>query len=264
MLLENKTAVIFAAAGAIGSQVARTFAREGARVYLSGRDLGAVEAVAGKIRDVGGQAKAAAVDALDSRAVEAYVNEVERDSGGIDIEFNAIGIRPAEGGYGTPALDLSYESYLLPLTTHVGSQFLTAQAAARHMVQRGSGVILTLSASLGKEARPFMAGISSACAAIEGLTRSLAAELSPMGIRVLCVRGGAMFETRTIQETVKANAATAGLDPETFAGFILQASLMKRAPTVEETAQIAAFLASDRASAMTGQIINSSCGLVLH
>ena len=71
MLLENKTAVIFAAAGAIGSQVARTFAREGARVYVSGRDLGAVEAVAGEIRAAGGQAKAAAVDALDPRAVDA-------------------------------------------------------------------------------------------------------------------------------------------------------------------------------------------------
>lgn len=264
MLLENKTAVIFAAGGAIGSQVARTFAKEGARVYLSGRDLGAVEGVAEAIRAAGGRAHAAAVDALDGEAVEAYVDQVEAESGGIDIEFNAIGIRPAEGSYGTPALDLSCEKFLLPLTTHVGSQFLTAQAAARRMVQRGSGVILTLSASLGKEARPFMAGISSACAAIEGLTRSLAAELSPMGVRVLCVRGGAMFETRTIQETVKANAATAGMDPEVFASYILQATLMKRAPTVEETAQIAAFLASDLASAMTGQIINSSCGLVLH
>lgn len=264
MLLEGKTTLIFAAAGAIGSQVAKTFAKEGARVYLSSRDLAAVEAVAESIRAAGGQARAAAVDALDETAVNAYIDEVERDSGGVDIEFNAIGIRPAAGSYGTPCLDLPYQGFLLPLTVHVGSQFLTAQAAARRMVNRGSGVILTLSASLAKEGRPFMAGISAACAAIEGMTRSMAADLSAMGIRVLCVRGGAMVETRTIQETIQANAKTAGMEPEVFASLIDQASLMRRTPRVEETAQIAAFLASDRASAMTGQVVNSTCGLVLH
>lgn len=109
-----------------------------------------------------------------------------------------------------------------------------------------------------------MSGISAACAAVEGMTRSLAAEFAPLGIRVLCLRPGGMLETRTIKETVEENAKTAGMPLEVFYDLIKQGALMKRAVTLEETAKVAAFLVSDLAGCMTGQVINASCGLVLH
>ena len=109
-----------------------------------------------------------------------------------------------------------------------------------------------------------MSGVSAACGAIEAMTRSLAAELSPVGVRVVCVRPGAMFETRTIQETIRANAATAGVPEPAFKEAIRMGALMQRSVMVEETANIVAFVASDLASCLTGQVVDASCGMVLH
>src|SRR6185436_19926754 len=90
MLLENKIAVIHGAGGDVGGAVARAFAREGARLFLSGRNLAKVEAVAADIIGRGGVAEAAQVDALDERAVEEYVGAVAAKAGHIDISFSAI------------------------------------------------------------------------------------------------------------------------------------------------------------------------------
>lgn len=262
-ILVNKTAVIFAATGAIGGAVARRFAREGARVFASGRDLAALERLAGEIRAQGGQVEVAQVDATSEEQIESHLAAVVRSARGIDVVLNAIGIRVGEGAYGTPCVGLRHDDFMLPIARHLGSQFLTSRAAARHMAEARRGTVLTLSASIGKEARPFMAGVSAACAGIEAMTRVLASELAPH-VRVLCLRPGAILETRTIRETMAANARTAGIPLETFAGAIREASLMRRTPTLDEVAGIAALLASDRASCMTGQVINASCGLVLH
>src|SRR5205809_7766240 len=95
MLLQNKTAVIYAAGGAIGGAVARAFAREGARLFLTGRNLAKVDAVAKEIVAAGGLAETAQVDALDEKAVEEHLNTVVERAGGVDISFNAIGPGPA-------------------------------------------------------------------------------------------------------------------------------------------------------------------------
>src|SRR5262249_15286809 len=136
MLLHDKTAVIFGAGGAIGKEVAREFALEGAAVYLSGRHLAPVEDVAREIRGSHGSAEAAQVDALDEQAVTAYLDRVAQAAGGIDILFNAIGPQPKDYGNGTNTMELPLEQFLLPLTTLVASHFITARAAARHMVEQ--------------------------------------------------------------------------------------------------------------------------------
>lgn len=264
MELTNKVALVFAATGDVAHEVAKTFALHGAIVYLSGRDLEKTKKISDAINADGGNTYAHNVDATNENEVAVYVNNVFKEAGRIDIVFNGIGITPTEGNYGTPFVAMAYDKFLLPVNIHVGSQFLTAKTVAPYMMQAKSGVILTLSASIGKEARPFMAGISTACAAIEGMTRVLAAEMGMSNVRVICLRGGAMFETRTIQNTMAANAKTAGMPVEVFGDLIKQSALLKRAPTVKEVANVAAFLVSDRASAMTGQVINVSAGLVLH
>jgi NAD(P)-dependent dehydrogenase (short-subunit alcohol dehydrogenase family) len=263
-MLEGKVAAIFAASGAVGSEVARAFARDGARVHLSARRAEALEDLASEIREDGGVAFAETVDAMDRPAVDDWLGRIREEAGRLDVVFNAIGVTPARGGYGTPAVALDLETFMVPIQQHLGSQFLTSRAAAGIMAKQGHGVILLLSASLAKEARPFMTGISAACAAIEGLTRSLAAELGPAGVRVLCLRPGALFETKTIQQTIEANARTAGMEPEVFGRLIKEGSLMRRAPSLQEVSRVAALLVSDRTAPMTGQVINASCGSVLH
>ncbi len=263
MILKDRVAVVFAATGAIGRQVAMAFAKEGASVCVSGRDGAAAEAVAAQIRAGGGQAHAARVDATDEGQVEEYFEQIENSVGAVDLAMNAIGIRAPDGAYGTPCTALSYEQFMLPIHVHAGSQFLTARAAARRMAPRGRGVILMLSASLGAEARPFMAGVSAACAAIESLTRSFAADLSPGGVRVLGLRPGPIVATRTIRDTLIANAQTAGMPLEQFTGILTMSSVGRRTVNLDEVAGLAVLLASDYASGMTADNVNVSQGLAV-
>jgi NAD(P)-dependent dehydrogenase (short-subunit alcohol dehydrogenase family) len=97
MLLENKTAILYGGAGHIGSTVARAFAREGARVFLTGRTLDTLDAIASDIASAGGHADAAQVDATDPKGVEAHFASVVDQAGGVDISFNMIGIPTVQG-----------------------------------------------------------------------------------------------------------------------------------------------------------------------
>ena len=251
MLLEQKVAVIFGAGGAIGRTVARTFAREGAKVFLSGRNLAAVEAVAEEIRTAGGEATAARVDALDEDAVNRHVADVVQEAGRIDVVLNAIGFKVVQG---VSLTDIDRDDFLSPIATLTTAQFLTARAAARHMAQERSGVILTLSASPARLAIASTGGFGVACAAIEGLSRTLAAELSPHGIRVVCIRPHRIGDTL-------------GPDPDfpmghdEFRTLIENMTLLKRLPTLENVASTAAFLASDGAAAISGTVANLTGGM---
>jgi len=90
MLLEGKSAVIYGGGGKVGGAVARAFAREGARVFLAGRNLESLEEVAGEIRSAGGMVETAQVDALDERAVDEHADAVAERAGSIDVSFNLI------------------------------------------------------------------------------------------------------------------------------------------------------------------------------
>jgi NADP-dependent 3-hydroxy acid dehydrogenase YdfG len=97
MLLQDKTAVVYGAAGAVGSAVATAFAREGAHVFLAGRTATTLEARAAAIRAAGGRADTAVVDALDAPAVEECVDRVVAQTGRLDISFNAVGLDDDQG-----------------------------------------------------------------------------------------------------------------------------------------------------------------------
>ena len=141
MLLENKNAVIYGAAGAVGSAVAQVFAREGARLFLTGRDLGALDALAKEITAAGGAAETAEVDALDEKAVTDHVDDVVDKAATVDISFNAIGI-PQQGIQGTPLTDLPVDSFASPINIYARAHFVTGRAAARRMIAQRSGVVL--------------------------------------------------------------------------------------------------------------------------
>jgi NAD(P)-dependent dehydrogenase (short-subunit alcohol dehydrogenase family) len=261
-LLANKRAVIFGGGGAVGTAVGREFAAQGAAVFLSGRTLDGVEQVAASIRQDGGIAYAAKVDALDEQAVQAYLDYVVQEGGGIDILLNVTGPQARDYGNGINTLQLPFEQFLLPLSTLVPSQFITARAAARHMVRQSGGVILFITA-VPVRGTPNATAIGAAFGAIESLLRCLATDLGPAGVRVVGIRSGAMVETRTIQQSMDNVAHTLGISKEQVLSRYEQTSLLRRTSTVTDTARLAAFLASDQARTLTGTILNASSGSVI-
>ena len=262
-LLIHKHAVIFGAGGAVGTAVAKEFAAQGATVFLSGRTLNAVEQLAAGIHQDDGVAYAAQVDALDEQAVQAYLDRVAQEGGSIDILLNAMGPQAKDYGNGTSTMELPLEQFLVPLTTLVPSQFITARAAARHMVRQHSGVILFVTAGLDMTKTPNVTAIGAAFGAMEALLRCLAADLSPAGVRVVGIRTGAMLETRTIQQGIERVVNTLGVSKAQVVSQFEQATLLKRLSTAADTARVAAFLASDGARTITGALVNASSGRVI-
>lgn len=259
--LKNKVAVIFAASGAIAGAVAKSFATKGSKVYVSARDLKAVQLLADEIKKAGGWAEAKQVDAMNETEIDNYLKQIVADNGKLDIVFNGIGVRPGTTSYGIPATMLSFEHFMEPLKVHLGSQFLTSRIAARYMIEtKTQGTIITLTASLSRMKIPFMAGITSACTAIEGLTRVLSSEFGMHGIKVICLNPTALQETRTIKETTAANAKTMGVSIEEFGKLTAQKHLLKQAPSLQNIGALAAFMASDEGAILNSHIIDADYG----
>jgi len=248
MLLENRVAVIYGAGGPIGGAVAGAFAREGARVFLAGRTQAKLDKVAREIRSNGGVADTAVVDVFDERAVDEFVDAVVEQAGHVDISFNLIGL----GDVQEPLIEISVEDFIQPITNAMRAHFLTTRAAARHMVGRGSGVILAFGGD-GPQTLPGLGGFKVALDAIEGLRRQWACELGQHGIRVVTLKTGGVPETI----------------PDTFAGKdeiavgIQKATLLNRAATLADVGNVAAFVASDQARTMTATVGNISCGATM-
>jgi 3-oxoacyl-[acyl-carrier protein] reductase len=263
-MLEGKNAVIYGAGGAIGGAIARTFAARGARVYLAGRSAVALEAVAEEIAEAGGAVESAQVDALDETAVGAHVDAVVAAAGSIDITVNAVGIDHIQG---VPLTELSTKDYSAPITAYALTHFLTATAAARHMMRQRGGVILTLSTPGALMADAVAGGFGVACAAIEGLSRQLAGELGPYGIRVVCLRPDGIPEAIRAgshsRQVFARRAAILGIPLDQFVERFPEGSLLKRSATLADVANVAAFMASDQAQAMTATTANISGGSVV-
>jgi NAD(P)-dependent dehydrogenase (short-subunit alcohol dehydrogenase family) len=259
MMLKDKVAVIYGAGGAVGSAVARAFAPEGTKLFLTGRLRAPVEAVAKEVASAGGSAEAAAVDALDERAVDEHLQSVIDKAGRVDISFNAVGI-PDTNIVGVPLVELDVEQFSLPITAYATSYFLTARTAARRMVANKSGVIMTVTALPSRTGTPLNGGYGPAQAAKEALTRELSAELAPQGIRVVGLRPHGMPETDSLKEVSDAKAKGSGRTWEQFQELVASTNHARRGMTLEEMANMAVFMASDKASGMTGTTVNLSMG----
>jgi NAD(P)-dependent dehydrogenase (short-subunit alcohol dehydrogenase family) len=138
----------------------------------------------------------------------------------VDVSFNLITRGDVQG---IPLVEMPVEDFTRPITTGISTNFITARAAARHMIEQGSGVILALDSG-SANGSPMMGGTGPADAATDTFVRNLAAEIGPRGVRVLGIW-------------------TAGL------------------PRLEEVAATAVFLASDNAGAITGTFVNVTSGM---
>lgn len=262
-ILEGKRAVIFGAGGSIGGAVAKELAAVGAEVFLSGRNMANVEAVAKQIMAQGGRAHVAVIDAVSDTGVDEYMDGIAGRAGSIDVVFNAIGPLAADYGNGKNAIDLPVEEFMVPLTTIVKSQFITARSAARHMVKQRSGVIIFLTGSPARGHVEGATAIGTAFGAIETFMENLAVEVSPSGVRAVCLRTTANTDSRTIQETMDILGGRFGATREQMIARIASGNLLKVPASICDTARGVAFLASDRARLMTGTVVNSSAGAAL-
>jgi NAD(P)-dependent dehydrogenase (short-subunit alcohol dehydrogenase family) len=252
VLLEGKTAVIYGGGGAIGSACARAFAREGARVFLCGRTQETLDSVADEIRAAGGTAETATVDALDESAVESHAAEVTAETGSLDISMNVV-THPHT--HGTALAELGVEDFMAPVEVAARTTFITSKAAARRMIEQGSGAILFFGGP-GDRSGPNrdykLGGTQVAFDAIETLRRQLSIELGPHGVRVVTLESGGLPETLPDFE-----------GRQEIVDLIEGQTLLGRGATLEDVGNTAAFAASDWARSMTAATINVSAGALI-
>ena len=253
MLLQGKNAIIYGGGGSLGGAVAGAFAEAGARVFLVGRNSAPLEKRAALIKEKGGQAETAVVDALDEKNIGDYLEDLIRKTGSIDISFCAIGLEEVQQ---IPLVDLPLNDFIRPVHIAMQSYFLTAAAAAKHMRKQGSGVILSLTATPAPLAYPLVGGFGPACAAIESLSRGLATELGPYGIRVVNIRSGGSPDSRPFTDALSREPERAGkairkLEEDT---------MLKKLPLMADIAHVAVFLCSELAGKITGVTVDVTCG----
>ena len=257
MLLKDKNAVIYGAGGSIGGAVAKEFAREGARIFLAGRTRNPLEAVAAGISSAGGSAEVAVLDALDEEAVDEHARAMASDAGSIDVSFNLITRGDVQG---IPLIEMKTDDLLHAVVNGLRSNFITARAAARHMVEQGSGVILALDSG-SANGSPMMGSTGPADAATDILVRNLAAEVGPRGVRVVGIWTAGLPETFSKEKIAAVDSRFQ--EEAAFQGLIEsldQMRMTRRSPRLKEVAATAAFLASEKAAAITGTFVNVTSG----
>ena len=259
--LKDKVAVVFAASGEIAGAVARSFAQHGAKVYVTARNLDAVKALAKDIKANGANAEAAKVDALNESEIDSFLQKVVSENGKLDVVFNGIAVEYSEMGGRPPATVATLEQFLAPMQKICGSQFLTSRVAAKYMMQtKTEGTIILLSSAAARSKIPNLSAFSAACAAVEGLTRVMAAEFGEAGIKVTCLSPGAIMETKRISGWIDSAAKEYGIPAEQLVAQYKAFDILKTSPTLQHVGETAVFLASEAGVAFNSHIVDVDCG----
>jgi NAD(P)-dependent dehydrogenase (short-subunit alcohol dehydrogenase family) len=206
-----------------------------------------------------GQAEVAVVDALDEQAVDEHARTVVAQAGSLDVSLNLISRRDVQG---IPLAEMTTADFLRPITTGITTTFITARAAARHMIEQGSGVILALDSG-SANGSPMMGGTGPADAATDTYIRNLAAEIGPHGVRVLGIWAAGVPDSFTPDKLAAVNSDLQ-LDDAALQGLLKQLAemrMLRRSPSLAEITNAAAFLASDQAIAITGTFVNVTGGI---
>lgn len=262
MELEKKTALIFGGSGAIGSAVGHALARRGAHVHLGARTQDRLDRVARAIRAEAGMADTFLVDVLDEYATVDQTARLAERTGGIDIVVNATSFMHDQG---KEISQLSLAEFLQGATPFITSLFNISKAVAPHMGGARGGTIVTVAAPAGRMAVPGHLGHIVGCAGIEAFAKTLASELGPKNVRVLCLRSHAIVDAVAAGsytgKLFAPKAQAMGLSVQDWLAGAAQGTMLKRLPTLSQVAETVAFLASEHAGAMTGSVVNMTAGL---
>jgi 3-oxoacyl-[acyl-carrier protein] reductase len=253
MILQNKNAVIYGAGGSLGGAVAKALARAGARVFLTGHRIESIKKVADEITAAGGKAEVDVVDGFDEAGVTAHLEKVRHRAGSVDITYNGVEIPVIQN---IPLTQISLDDYVRPVTLTARTRFLTAKAAAKIMMEQRSGVILSITATPGGIGYPYTGGFAAACAAAESLSRNLASELGPYGIRVVNIRSGGSPDSAVFRNAIEQFPDMM----ENVLGGMKEDTMLKKLPPLADIANTAVFLASDLAASITGVTIDVTSG----
>jgi len=257
VLLENKTAVVYGGGGAIGAAVAQAFAEQGAHVIVAGRTQSSLERVVTPLTERGLSAQAAVVDALVESQVEAHLDGVVAEHGGIDISFNVISVAYI---LGAPLHKISVDDFTAGIADAMRTNYLIGVGAARRMAARHTGVVLGLTASPARRPLANQGSFSIAGGAIEALCRQIATDYGPEGVRAVCIRSAGSPDAPGVDGALNALAELEGVSRDAFEARIAERNLLKHLPRLREIANLAVLAASDLASSMTGVIANGTCG----
>ena len=252
--LEGRTAVVTGGARGIGRAIATRFAEAGANVLIGDVDkTGAEESAETIAREFGHQAIGVELDVTNGTSIAAAADRAVRELGGLDIWVNNAGIYPS-----TPLLDMTDQDWDKVLDVNLRGTFIGAREAGRRMAEAGhGGVIINLASTAGyRAAGPGIAHYVSSKHAVRGLTKSLAVEFGPRGIRVLAL-APTLIETPGIEEG-RAAFQAAGLGD--MLEQMAQREPLGRVGVPDDIARVALFCASDLAMLMTGSTLLVDAG----
>ena len=256
MLLQNKVALITGSGRGIGRAMAKLFAQEGARVFLTARTEDELAATAKEIISAGGQAAHLPADLIRE-------TECERMLAAAREKFSRVDILVNNAGHYGPVVPVEYYplgDFDKVIAVHLRAAFILSKLVLPEMYERKSGVILNISSLSAKSAFGWGSAYAAAKAGLLGLTRVMAAEASRQGVRVNAICPGPVTETIMSKELGKTLAEKLGVSPEEQLKGFLSSLLQGRGQTAMEIAQAALFLCSDMSSAMVGQSINVDGG----
>jgi len=248
--LKDKVALVTGSSRGIGAAVAREFARHGAKVVVHGRDNEAMTAVRTGIERAGGRAIQVAADLTSFAAIEEMRRRTEAEFGPVDILVANGGGSPIRPG---PLEEITEEGWRASVDANLTATFLTLKSVLPGMKARGSGTIVTMSSAAARRPNPASPiAYAAAKAGIELLTKDLAAQAGPFGVRVNCIA----------PETILTDTNRALIPPamqETLRG----AHPLRRLGTPEDVARAAVFLASEDSAWITGIVVDVAGGAVM-
>jgi NAD(P)-dependent dehydrogenase (short-subunit alcohol dehydrogenase family) len=253
MILKDKNAIIYGAGGSLGGAIAQAFASAGAKVFLTGHHLGAVQKVADAIIASGGNAEANQVDALDEQAINRHMEKVLQKAGSVDISFSAIDYQDVQD---IPLTEMKPEDFVRPIIIAMNNHFLTATAAAKLMMKQRAGVILSLTATPGGIGYPFTGGFAPACCAIECFSRNLASEIGVYGVRAVNIRSAGSPDSKIFKDALDAHPK----EVEPILRKMEGDTMLKKLPLMSDISNVAVFLCSEMAGKITGVTIDVTCG----
>ena len=260
MLLTGRIAIVTGAGRGIGRGIALRFAAEGAAVFVAARTESEIRRVAAEIAEQGGKSAWMVADVAEEDDCAAIVAAAESQFGSVNVLVNNAG----DYGPVKPIEEISPAEWDHVVAVHLRGAFLLMRLLLPGMYARGDGAIVNISSLSAKSAFSWGSPYAAAKAGILGLTRVAAAEAARRGVRVNAICPGPVTETKMSQDLGRALAQRLGMNPDAQLADFLKSILQGRGQRVEEIAAAAAFLASDQASAITGQSVNVDGGAAFY